>query len=183
MPYLEESLAAELHHPAASFQVAVITEHTPGIEPDLRTVGQHILALVVGRSHDIGLHFRLQVIFHDDVVCPDREQQYGGRSSYDAPNAAHAEPLVAAHRLVEPFEFALPARMLFDMESVPIRFQFPLLLVARGRIAQPAREALLHLPGHIVAEEGLNNVFYSIYRHNNLSRFIDKTVWAYDTHA
>lgn len=57
------------------------------------------------------------------------------------------------------------------------------LFIARGGVAQPLREALLHLPGHVAAEEGFDNGFYSIYRHNDLSRFTNKTVHAAVTHA
>ena len=183
MPDLEEAFAVEFHHPAAPRQVAVVPEHAPGVEPDMRTVGQYVLALVVGRGDDVGFDLRAQVILHHDVVRSGGQQHDGGRGCDVAPDAADAEPLAAAHRLVEPFEFAFTASRLFGPESVPVVFQRPLLFIARGGVAQPLREALLHLPGHVAAEEGFDNGFYSIYRHNDLSRFTNKTVHAAITHA
>ena len=137
----------------------------------------------MGRGDDVGFDLRAQVVLHHDVVRPGGQQHDGGRCRDVAPDAADTEPLAAAHRLVEPFELAFAASRLLGPESVPVAFQRPLLLAARGGVAQPLHEALLHLPGHVAAEEGLDNGFYSIHRHNNLSRFTNKTVHTDVTHA
>ena len=147
MPDLEEAFAVEFHHPAAPRQVAVVPEHAPGVEPDMRTVGQYVLALVVGRGDDVGFDLRAQVILHHDVVRSGGQQHDGGRGCDVAPDAADAEPLAAAHRLVKPFEFAFTASRLFGPESVPVVFQRPLLFIARGGVARPTPRSVRTSPG------------------------------------